>query len=1264
MSDFEKELKTKKTTRPYNSTNRNKPKKARQVYMETLVSQMLDDDLFDDDNYEPMQPVTIVTRKPKPKDKVIVPPKKKKTFVKDVDTDDEDEFTAPMVSSRSDNITQEDDVIQELMIKEKKAVEPAEEKISYFSQYTSSIREWDNDDDMSSKEKDVKEKIVSGKTFYNTKRVINVNPGQFMYKWGMGYFTSDTMENVIKTINKTKTWEKKFHEVCYEKVKLCADIDGYTGKNIDVCAKVTTLLTRVFHELGVYKFDDKELQFQIDSDGQNSMHMIYNSGYVFKVNNYNVNDPNRNIHDSQKEFWEYVVGYLMDHRSEYEELFYIHAKTKKDTCCFDMGVYDNFHSIRTAYSIKDSVDDGQDKNRHFKPTKSTTPKIEYYLKTTIRAKMFANDPSCEKYYNFCIFKKEPARKDIVYKTPNEKVIREAIEEKIPGVVVDSIDGCFVKFNRSSPITCTCPFSGLDHIFNGYAIAYGYGLYFFCRSTSCQEPERTPEDDKQKFRQNKKGGWGVLIKRTGYGYTNAINVLNSPIEQNNWKAKRQDIHVPYEAKELFYNDFNRLVFRIKTEVVNKNTNKPMTDDADESLAQTVFTQETQAIWKQWIKETIVRICSPSKNYFLVKTLAHKITTDTYHEPWVYVDDKVMFNTGLYFGPSDARFSLYMNGKKRGRQTIGSFIEEAYATGMIDMYDREEWIPYDARRPPRVPHTWNTFKGFAAELNGQQRLRERKVKTSDAKPLDKNTRKYKQLEKHMTTQKFNLKASEEDILDEKSYKEQIVMMQKFLDEAKKLSKDVENRDYQIRQRQEQFDNVKTEQDEATTSKYDAIKMISEIKLKLLEYEPKDECIEDEDYLDESKNKRFLDSKMYKHIRDVICNGNRKLFIWTLKYFAHMFQYPQRKPPFCLIWYGSEGGGKDCVTSWLTHLIDHDLCIKTNDMNRFTGNFNAQYENKMLSIFDEATEAKTSHVADVLKSLFGTQQDRTIEKKYKDAKNNVESFERNILLTNHRHTAPVAIGDRHWVLYELNNKVCETTEKNRQYFVDLWAESENLDAQIDAFQYFKHMDLTGFQLTDLPMTDYKQKEIEYNLDSVNQMILKMFSINSFDDEIEQLLKPHIRNLQEYQKDNYDDDNEEEIIFDVNHWSFDYEFQVNHIWALFQRFCKDQNIQDKYVGKKTTFLARIDAYKIGEKYNKKEDQIKPVYLIPKSIKPKCDMYHAKMIAKKTIKGYRFTPEILRMIVEDQLKIKVNKELLYEDDEDDEDIVDQKKQAQDKITA
>lgn len=1076
--------------------------------------------------------------------------------------DNKSEENIPIVSERVDNI----DIEQE-------------ERSFTIDEY---MRMYNNDSDYDDEEKgDIKEKVMGGKVFYNRRKAVTYNRSQFVYKHGYTWFTADTIDNMCRIFNNHKTDKcKRYHEVCYDRIKLFADIDNYACTTQAIVSAFVTVLNIVFKELKVdYIVNPNNAQFHVDSMGKPSMHFIFNSGYVFKVNKYDIRDPRKNIHDSQYEFWQYVINYLNKKRKNiqlFNNLFYI--KDNKEECCIDMAVYNNYHTMRTAFSRKD----GDNTNRVFLPVKKINPEIKYYESNDLTPDMLINDPTCERYYDFGIFPEIDNDKYMQYDDTKTNDYKAIIEKHCTGLVVDTINERTLFMRRTE--ASSCPVSGKTHNHcGGYAHVYGDGIYYFCFSPRCQEQNA---DDKT-YRRSNSGAQrlGVLVKHLTNRYTaDAVTILNRPIADNNYKAKKQAAgHIKYEAKELYFDDCNRLINLVTVDYIDTETGEIVKDKSDSTKS--VMSLESRNMWKQWLDQTIVFISDNSKSYFLVKSLKYHVITQATSTEWVRIEQQSVFSCQL---PLGMLFDVHC---KKPLMNVGDIVRYGFNKQLIKRFDKEYWIPYDIRRIPKVPYGYNTFAGFDGENNNQRRV---KLMTDPSKK--KGSSEHKRLLEKLADkiEYLNKENKELDDLD------------------KMISGTAEG--------EERANNFINEERKDLLNSIDSIKRcIDDLNLELSTY---DEHIENEE-----DNKRFEQSKMYALIRDICCNGNDRLFKWTLQYFAHLFQKPTEKPTCCLVFFGRQGSGKDSLCKWLSYLLGKNYYIMTGDIRRFTKAFNAPYSNKLLTCFNEVDSAKTKSIEEILKHLFDADE-KIIEKKNIDARADIPCYSRFIINTNRRHAIRIENDDRRYVMYEWNNDKCRAGNVDRIFYNQLWSEIKDVNHQIDAFQYFKHMDISDFSLRDIPETKYKQQEREYNLDSVSQMLQRMYQIDTLDDNIGQKLKPHIKNLQDYMK--ISDEHKEE--YNPSDWLFDYEFTINHIWDFYRSFCIDMGITS--MTNKKGLLSKLNSFRIDDKVDKNTGIVTPVYLEAKSIKTTNDKYKSLAYPNGRLKGYRFKPEYLYEIVVNQLRL------------------------------
>ena len=108
-----------------------------------------------------------------------------------------------------------------------------------------------------------------------------------------------------------------------------------------------------------------------------------------------------------------------------------------------------------------------------------------------------------------------------------------------------------------------------------------------------------------------------------------------------------------------------------------------------------------------------------------------------------------------------------------------------------------------------------------------------------------------------------------------------------------------------------------------------------------------------------------KYLKHIRDVVCGGDIKSYKWVINHFAHLIQYPWKKPETAIVVTGKKGVGKSLIFDVIGALM-RDNYIVTAEKRMLLGQFNSHMESALAFQFEEAfwagdkaAEGKLKHV-----------------------------------------------------------------------------------------------------------------------------------------------------------------------------------------------------------------------------------------------------------------------------------------------------------------
>ena len=206
---------------------------------------------------------------------------------------------------------------------------------------------------------------------------------------------------------------------------------------------------------------------------------------------------------------------------------------------------------------------------------------------------------------------------------------------------------------------------------------------------------------------------------------------------------------------------------------------------------------------------------------------------------------------------------------------------------------------------------------------------------------------------------------------------------------------------------------------------------------------------------------------HMRQIECNGDESLYRYRLGWWAHLYQFPGKKPRVGLILVGLKGAGKDTSIRAHLPLIGRHLICQTRVVENVLGNFNSAISGKLMLWVEELNlvdTAGSSNLMDGAKALI-TSEVQQITAKGKESVCRA-SFHRFIGTTNERRSVPMTSDNRQFCLVEVSD-----AQRNKpQYFDRLYAAMGNTKVQRWLFEFFKNPQLLadGWVSTVFPATD----------------------------------------------------------------------------------------------------------------------------------------------------------------------------------------------------
>ena len=168
--------------------------------------------------------------------------------------------------------------------------------------------------------------------------------------------------------------------------------------------------------------------------------------------------------------------------------------------------------------------------------------------------------------------------------------------------------------------------------------------------------------------------------------------------------------------------------------------------------------------------------------------------------------------------------------------------------------------------------------------------------------------------------------------------------------------------------------------------------------------------------------------KHVRDIVCGGDRTQYKWMINHFAHLIQYPWKKPETSIVIVGDKGTGKSLVFDVIGGLV-RDNYIVTAEKRMLLGNFNSHMETALVFQFEEAFWAGDKTAEGKLK-LIVTGKYHMIERKGYEPYM-VGNFARIYITSNNAWAVPASVDERRWAVFACLNAM----SGNKKYFKDIF-------------------------------------------------------------------------------------------------------------------------------------------------------------------------------------------------------------------------------------
>jgi Family of unknown function (DUF5906) len=226
----------------------------------------------------------------------------------------------------------------------------------------------------------------------------------------------------------------------------------------------------------------------------------------------------------------------------------------------------------------------------------------------------------------------------------------------------------------------------------------------------------------------------------------------------------------------------------------------------------------------------------------------------------------------------------------------------------------------------------------------------------------------------------------------------------------------------------------------------------------------------------------SLMQAHILNVLCNGQQEIFNYLIRWMAWSVQKLDQPIGVAVALLGDQGAGKGIFVRALGSVFgEHFAHVANGD--QLTGRFNASIAKSCLVFLDEAVWAGDKKAEGVLKGLI-TEPSLSLEAKFRDPIT-VANKLRIIVASNNEWAVPAGIGDRRWLILNVDNSYAGTS--HAVYFDALGLEIVNGGTAAMLYDLLA-MDLNGFNVRKVPRTAAKAQQQALSLPSVEAWLYQV--------------------------------------------------------------------------------------------------------------------------------------------------------------------------------
>ena len=243
---------------------------------------------------------------------------------------------------------------------------------------------------------------------------------------------------------------------------------------------------------------------------------------------------------------------------------------------------------------------------------------------------------------------------------------------------------------------------------------------------------------------------------------------------------------------------------------------------------------------------------------------------------------------------------------------------------------------------------------------------------------------------------------------------------------------------------------------------------------------------DYCDFNPDPNFEDDRTYntfkpfkvhkmetENIKDIsvfldillnICGNKQENYDYLCNHLAQLFQQPHINPNVCVVIKGTQGSGKDTLTTIINKIFGmrNNYLIKLEGLTAATGNFNEVLSDKIVVQFNEVSGKDGYKFQDWLKDSI-TKETNVINKKFHSITFQT-NYIRYFVFSNNNVPVMIEQTDRRYFVVETTNKYVGNHDFWGNFYNELICDDDYI---YSIYKHFMEMDISNFKPQKIPMT-----------------------------------------------------------------------------------------------------------------------------------------------------------------------------------------------------